>query len=127
MEFLFTGEQLGLRAPVRGFLASKSAEETVRRLMATPAGYAPAVWRQMSEQLGLQGLAVPEEYEGAGFGYLELGIVFEEMGRVLRCAPYLSSVALAAEALLRCGDEAVKKDLLPALAAGGGIRTPAVL
>ena len=127
MDFLFTDEQLELRATVRGFLASKSTEETVRRLMATPAGYDPAVWRQMSEQLGLQGLAVPEEYEGAGFGYLELGIVFEEMGRALLCAPYLSSVALAAEALLRCPDEAARKDLLPGLATGTTVGTLALL
>src|SRR5258707_4917677 len=105
MNFLFTDEQLELRAIVRDFLADKSAEESVRRVMATPAGYDPAVWRQLSDQLGLPGLAVPEKYEGSGFGYTELGIVFEEMGRSLLCAPYLSSVALAAEALLSCTDE----------------------
>ena len=127
MDFLFTDEQLELRAAVRGFLGSKSAEENVRRLMATDAGYEPAVWRQMSDQLGLQGMAVPEEYEGAGFGYLELGIVFEEMGRALLCAPYLSSVALATEALLRCADEAARKDLLPGLATGQIIGTLALL
>ena len=127
MNFLFSDEQLELRATVRGFLASKSAEETVRRLMATPAGHDPAVWRQMSDQLGLQGMAVPEEYGGAGFGYLELGIVFEEMGRALLCAPYLSSVALAAEALLRCSDEGARKDLLPGLATGRTIGTLALL
>ncbi len=127
MKFLFTDEQLELRAGVRDFLARKSAEETVRRLMATPGGYEPAVWQQMSDQLGLQGMAVPEEYGGAGFGYLELGIVFEEMGRALLCAPYLSSVALATEALLRCTDEAARKDLLPGLAAGRTIGTLALL
>src|SRR5260370_41918240 len=92
MDFFFTDEQLERRAAVRGFLASKSAGEAVRQLMATSSGYDPAVWRQMSEQLGLVGLAVPEEYGGAGFGYVELGIVFEEMGRALLCAPYLASV-----------------------------------
>ena len=127
MNFLFTDEQLELRATVRGFLASKSAEETVRRLTATEAGYDPAVWSQMSGQLGLQGIAVPEEYEGAGFGYIELGIVFEEMGRALLCAPYLSTVALAIEALLRSGDEAARKDILPGLAAGRTIGTLALL
>jgi alkylation response protein AidB-like acyl-CoA dehydrogenase len=81
----------------------------------------------MADQLGLQGIAVPEEYEGSGYGYLELGIVFEEMGRALLCAPYLSTVALAAEALLRCGDEAARKDLLPGLATGRAIGTLAVL
>src|SRR5271166_2157953 len=106
MDFLCTDEQLELRATVRDFLASKSAEEAVR---------------------GLIGLAVPEEYEGAGFGYVELGIVFEEMGRALLCAPYLSSVALATEALLRCTDEAARKDLLPGLATGTTIGTLALL
>ena len=127
MDFLCTDEQLELRATVRDFLASKSAEETVRALMATPAGYDPVVWRQLSDQLGLVGLAVPEEYEGAGFGYVELGIVLEEMGRALLCAPYLSTVALAIEALLRCTDEAARKDLLPGLAAGTTIGTLALL
>jgi alkylation response protein AidB-like acyl-CoA dehydrogenase len=127
MNFLFTDEQLELRASVRDFLADKSSEETVRRLMATPDGYDPAVWQQMSDQLGLQGMAVPEEHDGAGFGYLELGIVFEEMGRALLCAPYLSSVALATEALLRCTDEAARKDLLPGLATGRTIGTLAQL
>jgi alkylation response protein AidB-like acyl-CoA dehydrogenase len=127
MNFLFTDEQLELRATVRDFLAGKSAEPAVRRLMADPAGYDLAVWKQMSDQLGLPGLAVPEEYEGAGFGYLELGVVFEEMGRALLCAPYLSTVALAAEALLRCADEAARKDLLPGLATGRTIGTLALL
>ena len=37
----------------------------------------------------LQGLAIPEEYGGQGFTFIELGIVLEEMGRVLLCAPVL--------------------------------------
>jgi len=127
MNFIFTDEQLELRAAVRASLAGKPAEADVRRLMATPSGYDPTVWTQLSDQLGLPGMAVPEEYEGSGFGYIELGIVFEEMGRALLCAPYLASVALAAEALLRCADEAARKDLLPGLAAGRTIGTLALL
>jgi len=127
MDFLFTGEQLELRAAVRDFLVDKSPLESVRRLTGTAAGYDPAVWGQLSGQLGLTGLAVPEEYGGAGFGYLELGIVLEEMGRALLCAPFLSSVALAIEALLRCTDETARKDLLPGLAAGQVIGTLAWL
>ena len=127
MNFLVTDEQLELRATVRDFLAGKSAEETVRHVMASPEGYDPAVWRQLSDQLGLPGLAVPEEYEGSGFGYTELGIVLEEMGRSLLCAPFLASVALATEALLRCADEGARKDLLPGLATGRVIGTLALL
>src|SRR5437762_9777084 len=117
MNFTLTDEQRELQATVREFLADKSPEPEVRRLMATPAGFDPEVWTQLSTQLGLTGLAVPEEYGGSGFGYVELGLVFEEMGRALLCAPFFSSVALATEILLRSPDEATKKELLPGLAA----------
>ena len=77
----------------------------MRRLAADPRGHDPVVWRRMAGELGLQGLAVPEEYGGSGFGYVDLGIVFEEAGRALLGGPYFATVALAAEALLRCDDE----------------------
>ena len=50
--------------------------------METDAGYDPAVWSQMAQQLGLQALIIPEEYGGTGFGYVELVVVLEEMGPV---------------------------------------------
>ena len=53
----------------------------------------------MGEELGLQGLHIPEEYGGQGFGFLELGIVFEEMGRAMQGGPYFSTVCLAANAM----------------------------
>src|SRR3989454_10869271 len=91
--------------------------------METPEGYAPAVWKQMGQELMLQGLAIPEEYGGQGFTFIELGIVLEEMGRVLLCAPYFSSVVLAANAILDVGTEDEKKALLPGIASGDTIAT----
>jgi alkylation response protein AidB-like acyl-CoA dehydrogenase len=114
-------EQLQLREVLRAFLGKRSAEPDVRRQMATVAGYDAEVWRQLSGELGLPGLAIPEEYGGSGFGYAELGLVFEEMGRALLCAPYFGTVALAAEVLLRSGDESAAKDLLPGIASGDTI------
>ena len=95
MNFAFSEEQEELRKAVRRFLDDKSPETEVRRLMETTEGYDPAVWTQMAEQLGLQGLAIPEEFGGSGYSYVELIVVLEEMGRALLCAPYFSSVALA--------------------------------
>ena len=89
MNFAFSEEQEELRRTVRQFLESKSPETEVRRLMETTEGYDPAVWKQMGQELVLQGLAIPEEYGGQGFTFIELGIVLEEMGRVLLCAPVL--------------------------------------
>ena len=82
-----------------------------------------AVWSQMANQLGLQALTIPEEFGGAGFGYVELVVVLEEMGRALVCAPYFASVALAANALLSSGDDAAKAEYLPGIASGETIAT----
>src|SRR5437588_6703683 len=123
VNFAFSEEQEELRKSVRRFLEDKSPESEVRRLMETTAGYDAAVWKQMGEQLGLQGLAIPEEYGGSGYGYVELVVVLEEMGRALLCAPYFSTVALAGNALLVSGDDAAKKEFLPGIASGETIAT----
>jgi alkylation response protein AidB-like acyl-CoA dehydrogenase len=126
MNFAFSDEQEELRRSVRRFLEDKSPESEVRRLMDQSEGYDPAVWAQMAQQLGLQGLAIPEEYGGSGFTYVELVVVLEEMGRALLCAPYFSTVALAANALLCSGDDAAQKRYLPAIASGETIATLAL-
>ncbi len=118
MNFAFSEEQEELRRSVRRFLDDKSPSAEVRRLMETEDGFDPEVWDQMANQLGLPAMAIPEEYGGAGFGYVELIVVFEETGASLLCSPLFASVALAANALLQSGDEAAKKDLLPGIASG---------
>ena len=80
----------------------------------------------MAEQLGLQSLTIPEEFGGSGFSYVELIVVLEEMGAALLCAPFFSSVALAANALLTSGDEEAKKGYLPGIASGETIATLAL-
>ncbi len=118
MNLAFSDEQEELRRSVRRFLADKSPESEVRRLMETESGYDAAVWTQMAQQLGLQGLAIPEEYGGSGFSFVELVVVLEEMGRALLCAPFFSSVVLGAAAVMASGDEQVKADVLPGIASG---------
>ncbi len=66
---------------------------------------------------------IPEAYGGQGFGLVELGIVLEEMGRALLCAPYFASIALAATAIMNVGTEAQKRALLPPIALGESIAT----
>jgi alkylation response protein AidB-like acyl-CoA dehydrogenase len=123
MNFAFTEEQDELRSTIRAFLEAKSSESAVRELMETEAGYDEAVWGQMAEQMGLQGLHIPEEYGGSGFSYVELGIVLEEMGRRLLSAPFFSTVVLAANALLQSGDDNAKKAHLPGIASGETVAT----
>ena len=66
----------------------------------------------------VRGVHIPEAYGGQGFGFVELGIVLEEMGRALLCAPYFASTVLAATAIMNAGTEAQKRALLPPIADG---------
>lgn len=126
MKIAFTQEHEELRKTVRSFIEQKSPEREVRRLMDTADGFDVDVWRQLAQQLAVQGLAIPEEYGGSGYGFVELGIVFEEMGRALMCAPLLSTAVLAAGALLSSDDEDAKRAYLPSIARGETIATLAV-
>jgi len=118
-----TAEQEDLRASVRRFLADRAPISAVRELMETTDGVDPAVWKQAGEQLGLQGIAIPEEYGGAGFSFAEQAIVLEELGAALYGGPYLASAVLAATALLASSDEGAKKAYLPGIASGELVAT----
>ncbi len=126
MQFAFTEEQHQFKDVVKRFLREKSPTTEVRRLMETDDGFDPVVWKQLSDELALPSLIVPENYGGAGFGFVELSIVMEEMGHSLLCAPYFSSVVLAANAILNVGTEKQKLDLLPQIASGSIRATLAV-
>jgi alkylation response protein AidB-like acyl-CoA dehydrogenase len=126
VNFAFSDEQEELRNIVRQFLESKSPESAVREQMETEQGYDPEVWSQMAEQLGLQSLIVPEEFGGQGFGYVELTVVLEEMGRYLLCAPFFSTVVLATNTLLQAGDTEACAAHLPGIASGETIATLAL-
>ena len=91
--------------------------------METTDGLDAGVWRQAGEQLGLQGIAIPEEYGGAGFSFAEQAIVLEELGAALYGGPYLASAVLAATALLASPDEDARKTYLPGIASGEVIAT----
>ncbi len=123
MNFAFSEEQEELRTIVRQFLDAKSPETAVREQMETENGYDVAVWNQMSEQMGLQSLIIPEEFGGSGYSYVELIVVLEEMGRSLLCAPYFSTVVLGANTLMFSGDDTAKAAHLPGIASGETIAT----
>jgi alkylation response protein AidB-like acyl-CoA dehydrogenase len=118
-----TEEQEELRASVRRFLADRAPISAVRELMETADGLDAGVWRQAGEQLGLQGIAIPEAYGGAGFSFAEQAIVLEELGAALYGGPYLASAVFAAAALLASPDEDAKKRYLPGIASGETIAT----
>jgi alkylation response protein AidB-like acyl-CoA dehydrogenase len=123
MKFSFSSEQEEFRSNLRRFLAERSPTKEVRRLMETDAGWERDAWRKLNAELGLTAVRIPEAYGGQGFGFGELGIVLEEAGRALLCAPLFSTAVLATGAILNAGTEAEKQALLPGIAAGDTIAT----
>ncbi len=123
MRFGFTAEQDEFRAVLRRYFEETSPPGEVRRLMETAAGWETQAWRDLNDRLGLAGVHIPEAYGGQGFGMIELGLVLEEMGHALLCAPYFASAVLAATAILNAGTETRKSALLPPIALGETVAT----
>ncbi|WP_135468233.1 acyl-CoA dehydrogenase family protein [Crenalkalicoccus roseus] len=123
MKFGFSREQEEFRSNLRRFLAERSPPSEVRRLMETEAGWEREGWRRANAALGLTALRIPEAHGGQGFGFGELCIVLEEMGRVLLCAPYFATAVLATGAILNAGTEEQKRALLPGIASGETVAT----
>jgi alkylation response protein AidB-like acyl-CoA dehydrogenase len=61
---------------------------------------------------------VPASLGGSGGSFADVATVAGEMGAVLLCAPFLSTVVLAATALLRSGDDEAAARYLPGMVAG---------
>jgi len=122
MSLATTPEQRELRATVRRFLADRVPLTRVRELMATETVFDRQVWEGLAG-LGVQGLAVPEDHGGAGYGFGELAHVFEECGAALLPSPLLATVGLALPVLLAAGDHRY----LPGVASGQTVATLAWL
>lgn len=124
MDFDYSPEQEEFRTSVRRLLTERSPLREVRAAAQTDLGYDVGLWRQMAG-LGLPGLHLPEEHGGSGTGLLEPALVMEETGRALASSPYTAGL-LASLAILRLGNAAAQRDLLPGIAAGDTVATLAM-
>ena len=126
MDFALDEDQVALQSVLREFLTDRSPEAAVRAQLEDPTGYDTNLWDLMAGQLGVCGMAIPEEYGGAGFSFLGLGLVLEELGRFLTVSPFFASCVMAAQLLLAVDDESARKDYLPGIAAGSLIASVAL-
>ncbi|MFD7427739.1 acyl-CoA dehydrogenase family protein [Streptomyces sp. NPDC059818] len=118
MDAAFTAEQDEIRRTLRELLARHGGPDGVGSAVGTRDGYDAELWRRLARDLGLPGLALPQEYGGAGRGPAELAVVCEETGRALLPSPLLATAVLAAPLIAALGTEAQRTALLPAVAAG---------
>ncbi|NMB01709.1 MAG: acyl-CoA/acyl-ACP dehydrogenase [Firmicutes bacterium] len=118
MEFLFTEEQLMLRDSVRKFCTNELTKEYVR-WMDENVNFPPDdLWKKIVD-LGLMGLAIPEEYGGAGLGIVDMVIASEEIATASSAvAIAIGAASFGTKPILEMGTEEQKNFFLPKIAAG---------
>jgi alkylation response protein AidB-like acyl-CoA dehydrogenase len=126
MSLILTGDEESLRDSVRRFVADRTPLTAVRQVIAAGEPYDTGIWKQLSAQLGVAGLAIPEEYGGAGAGHAAMAVALQELGAGLVPSPLLASAVLAAGTLLALDDMAAREALLPGIASGELVATLAL-
>ncbi|MBR2118167.1 MAG: acyl-CoA dehydrogenase [Pseudomonadota bacterium] len=127
MALVLNEEQSMLRDSARGIISDKAPVAHLRKLRDTrdETGFSRDLWKTFAE-MGFAGLLVPEEFGGSGLGYVEAGVVMEEIGHTLMPSPFLSTGVVAAAALTRGGNGAQKSEYLTKIAKGDLIASLAV-
>jgi acyl-CoA dehydrogenase len=124
LQLVLTEDQELLAKVAADFVREHSPVSRVRALRDAndPDGFSRKLWTEMAE-LGWLGIPYPESLGGADLGLAELAVVLEALGRVLAPEPFLSTVLLGGQALLRGGSEAQQSAWLPKLVKGEAVLT----
>ena len=117
-DLLYSDVEEDLRASVRDLLTDSASPTALLARVETAEPYDLKLWRTLAADLGVAGLAVPEELGGHGASAREVAVVAEELGRCVAPVPFLGSVVLATTALLGAAESPVAAELIGKLAAG---------
>lgn len=91
MTIAISDDHLALHETARRFVSSRCTPEVARAAMEQDPASLPSFWDELAE-LGWLGLHVDEADGGQGYGFAELVIVLEELGRAVAPGPFLTSV-----------------------------------
>jgi alkylation response protein AidB-like acyl-CoA dehydrogenase len=118
MFFALTDDQREFDAAVRAYLAERFGLAAVRAVVEDVAGdgHPSALWKAAGEH-GWLAVAVPEEYDGLGLGWVEAQVVARALGAGVVPGPWRGTV-LAAEAVRLAGSDEQRSTWLPRLATG---------
>lgn len=116
-ELRWSEEQVELSTMLATLLSRHCDSASVRAAAESETGYDARLWALLCEQVGVAALLIPEEHGGAGFGFPEVAVVLEQLGRALAPSPMLGTV-VATTALLATGDDDACGRILPGVAAG---------
>ena len=116
--FNFTNEQEQLRRAVKRFCTENFDEQSVRRLMESDPPFDAKAWLRLGSELGVLGLAVPEDDGGAGGTLVDQAVAVEELGASLACGPVFGTVFLSIPALVAAPAGPARDTLLAEITEG---------
>ncbi|HEX3963844.1 MAG TPA: acyl-CoA dehydrogenase family protein [Trebonia sp.] len=99
-DLLYSDSERDLAAALQDILSARSSAEAVRARTEQPETCDVALWKDLSADIGIGGLLVPESLGGAGASYRELTAAAEQLGAFVAPVPYLGSAAVATAAAL---------------------------
>ncbi|MEP6246204.1 MAG: acyl-CoA dehydrogenase family protein, partial [Marinomonas sp.] len=119
MDFAFTEEQEMIAETVQSFFRENATSKRTRAAM-TDGGIDRELWSSFCGELGLAGVALPEDMGGAGLGMVEFAIVAEAAGAHVSAIPMLG-LTMATQALAAGGSDAQREAWLERLTSGEAI------
>lgn len=126
MDFAYTDEQAAILDLAEQILTDGSTKERLRALESGPGPrFDRELWRKLGES-GLLAAAVPEAFDGAGLGFLEVAGIVQRVGRTAAAVPVLETLVLGALPLARFAADATKRRWLPRVARGEAVLTAAL-
>jgi len=126
MDFSFTEDQNSIRDLVKQVLTDIVTDDSLKALGKEGTWFHERAWKQLAESEML-GLAIPEEYGGAGMGLTELCILLQQVGRTVAPIPAIETLVSAALPLAEVGTVEQKDRFLGSIAQGRTIMTPALV
>lgn len=124
MDFSLSDEQQLFRDSARKFLQERCHSKVLRELESADTGFSAALWKEMAAQ-GWAGIVVAEAHGGSGLGFLELGVLLEEIGRAAFDSPFFANL-MATLAIQGGGSGAQKQRFLPDIVSGNAIISLAI-
>ncbi len=127
MDFGFSEQQADVQALARKILSEQVTPEKLASLDEFKSErFDRELWQQLAEA-GLLGVAVEEAYGGMGFGYTELALFVEELGRSIAPVPAIPALVSAALPIQRFGTAQQKEQWLPGVANGSTLLSAALM
>jgi 3-oxocholest-4-en-26-oyl-CoA dehydrogenase beta subunit len=126
VDFSFNEEQNDLQGLVKQILEGELTHERLKEVEAGDDQFDRELWAKLAEA-GVLGIALPEDVGGGGYGFLEAGIVLEQVGRTVALVPFLETVVLGALPVAQFGSAELQKALLPGVVAGDTVLSAALV